>query len=363
MRNKRNPNRHSNSPFRENLSWVVEEALLSGEYDKELNLIRSRSNLEGRIEEGAELLRKVILEKGFDETRVAPNLTLKNLSKIIFDDDSEVYILNLSRFLRREFGSTFNFQSRYFHYKVDYYEGLKKKGLDYTERDIIRQLRVPDKIGELEFLLYGIAVGDAFLANYKKEKHAYSVIFKGREGDIGFYKKLVPALLSHEFNILYLNTGVGDNKIISFNSRGAPIVVASSTLIYSWFVNILKFPKDKKHGFFTLKPRTEDERVYFLSGLLSSMLASKDNLVLNDKNKNLINFVKSILEEFGIETGDYIVDRDSGVNTYSLRISQEGKDIIYNTNLKLDKIDELNELYSLGIERRGLILNPRLFID
>ena len=353
----------SNSPFRENLSWVVEEALSSGKYDKDLYLIRAKYNLKEKVEEGAELLKRIILEKGFDETRVAPNLTLKNLSRIIFGDDDKSYILKLSRFLREEFGSTFNFQSGYFYYKVDYYKSLKKKGLDYTERDIIRQLRVPDKIGELEFLLYGIAVGDAFVANYKKEKHAYSVIFKGREGDIDFYKKLVPALLSHEFNTLYSNPKVGDDKNLSSNSRGAPIVIASSTLIYSWFVNILKFPKDKKSGSFTLKPRTRNERAYFLSGLLSSMLASKDNLVLNDKNKNLIIFVKSILEEFGIGTEDYIINRDSGVNTYSLRISQEGKIIIYDKNLKLDKIDELNKMYSLGIERRGLILNPRLFLD
>ena len=353
----------SNSPFRENLSWVVEEALSSGKYDKDLYLIRAKYNLKEKVEEGAELLKRIILEKGFDETRVAPNLTLRNLSRVIFGDDDKSYILKLSRFLREEFGSTFNFQSGYFYYKVDYYKSLKKKGLDYTERDLIRQLRVPGKIGELEFLLYGIAVGDAFVANYKKEKHAYSVIFKGREGDIDFYKKLVPALLSHEFNTLYSNPKVGDDKNLSSNSRGAPIVIASSTLIYSWFVNILKFPKDKKSGSFTLKPRTRNERAYFLSGLLSSMLASKDNLVLNDKNKNLIIFVKSILEEFGIGTEDYIINRDSGVNTYSLRISQEGKIIIYDKNLKLDKIDELNKMYSLGIERRGLILNPRSFLD
>ncbi len=357
----------SNSPFRENLSWVVEEALSSGKYDKDLYLIRAKYNLKEKVEEGAELLKRIILEKGFDETRVAPNLTLRNLSRIIFDDDSEVYILKLSRFLRREFGSTFNFQSGYFYYKVDYYKSLKKKGLDYTERDLIRQLRVPDKIGELEFLLYGIAVGDAFVANYKKEKRDYKVIFEGRECDVEFYKKIVAALLSYEFNTLYLDPKSvpkgGEDKNISFNSRGAPRVVVASTLVYSWFVNILKFPKDKEQGSFTLKPRKKEERAYFLSGLLSSMLASKDNLVLNDKNKNLIIFVKSILEEFGIQTEDYIIDRDSGVNTYSLRISQEGKIIIYDKNLKLDKIDELNKMYSLGIERRGLILNPRLFLD
>lgn len=176
----------------------------------------------------------------------------------------------------------------------------------FSKFDLLRNVKIPTEIGELEAITLGIFYGDGNLIT--NDGNSYMVTLFGTEEDFRFYGNFVKPALKQMFGIDAKLKPVGNGDFV-YNVPGIEI---KSTALFTWLNNHmgLSISRDKQ-----LIPHIKDDAIAWniLKGVLATRgmiyIGDEKSLMrITDKNAGYIKSIADLAGRFGLKSNQRVYD-------------------------------------------------------